>query len=138
MNRSRKKYKEKGQALVEMALILPVLLLLLCGIIDFGWISYNKLSVSYVSREGARYAAVHASDANAVELVQDKVLLAAPEYLQDKIAVTVSFSNPSSPRQGDVTVTVVALVDALTPVAGTIFGQSTGIALEAECVMKVE
>jgi uncharacterized protein (UPF0333 family) len=33
---------EKGQAMVEFALIVPLLILLLCGIIDFGWIFGNQ------------------------------------------------------------------------------------------------
>ena len=130
--------KEKGQAMVEMALVLPVLVLLLCGIIDYGWISYNKLSVSYCSREGARYGIVHADDANAAQSVANRVLLTAPEHLQDKITVSVSFSNASSPRLGDVSVQVVAVINGLTPLSGTIFGQGDGITLSSECVMKVE
>jgi len=129
--------KEKGQAMVEMALVLPILLLLLCGIIDFGWISYNRLSVSYCSREGARYGIVHAEDANAEQAVESRVLQMAPDYLQDKISVSVTYSNPSSPSSGDITVQVTAVVQSLTPVAGTFFGGG-GISLTAQCVMKVE
>lgn len=129
--------KEKGQAMVEMALILPILILILCGIIDFGWVFYNKLSVSYCSREGARYGIVHATDANAAELIESRVLEAAPVNLQDHITVSVTLTNASSPRLGDVSVEVTAQIDGLTPVAGTIFG-SGGITLVSECVMKVE
>ena len=31
-----------GQAMVEMALVLPILVLLIGGIMDFGWLFYNK------------------------------------------------------------------------------------------------
>ena len=33
-----KRKRESGQAMVEFALILPILLLIVCGIIDFGWL----------------------------------------------------------------------------------------------------
>ena len=33
---------EKGQSIVEFALVVPILLTLLCGIIDFGWIYSNQ------------------------------------------------------------------------------------------------
>jgi Flp pilus assembly protein TadG len=129
---------ERGQSVVEMAIVLPVLLLLLCGIIDFGWISYSRISLSYCSREGARYGVVHAEAADAQTQITNKVIQSAPDFLKDKITVTVTFSNPSSPRLGDITVTVNATVTALTPVAGTIFGTGTGIPLTSLCVMKVE
>lgn len=41
--RKRKKNWETGQALVEWALVFPVFLLLVCGIIDFSWIGYQRL-----------------------------------------------------------------------------------------------
>ena len=30
--------REKGQSIVEFALVLPLILLIVCGIIDFGWL----------------------------------------------------------------------------------------------------
>ena len=46
---------ERGAIAVEFAIILPVLLLLVFGIIDFGHAWYMKQIVSNASREGARY-----------------------------------------------------------------------------------
>ena len=51
--------KENGQAMVEFALVLPILLLFVAGIIDFGWIYHNQLSANNASREAARYIAIH-------------------------------------------------------------------------------
>jgi len=47
---------ERGVAAVELAIILPVLLLILAGLIDFGWGFYWKHKVTNASRAGARYA----------------------------------------------------------------------------------
>ena len=47
---------EQGAIAVEFALILPVLLLLVFGIIDFGHAWYMRHMMSDASREGARYA----------------------------------------------------------------------------------
>ena len=129
--------KETGQALVEFALTLPVLLLLLCAIIDFGWFFSNQLSLSYCSREGARYGVVHAGDATAVQDITNRVLAVAPDYLEDEIIVTVTFSGGASPRSGDVTVLVQADIAALTPVPG-IFIRGESISLSSQCVMKAE
>ena len=50
--------EQKGQALVELALVLPVLLLLLGGIMEFGRLLHAQLVLTAASREGARAAAV--------------------------------------------------------------------------------
>lgn len=52
---------EKGQTLVEFALVLPVLLLLLLGIIQFGIIFSAHIAITNAAREGARIAAVGSS-----------------------------------------------------------------------------
>jgi Flp pilus assembly protein TadG len=48
----------QAQALVEFALVLPLLLLLLVGIIDFGRALFVYSEVSNAAREAVRYAAV--------------------------------------------------------------------------------
>ena len=50
---------EQGQELVEFALILPLLLLLLLGIIEFGIAVFHYNSIANVSREVARFGVVH-------------------------------------------------------------------------------
>jgi hypothetical protein len=51
------KTSNRGQALVEMALILPILLLLFAGLIELGFSFYDYLTVVNAAREGARFAA---------------------------------------------------------------------------------
>jgi len=46
---------ERGAVAVEFAILLPVFLLLVFGIMDFGHAFYIKQVVSNASREGARY-----------------------------------------------------------------------------------
>jgi Flp pilus assembly protein TadG len=50
-----------GQGLVEFALILPILLLVVFGLIDVGRLVFANSVVSQAAREGARVAAVQAS-----------------------------------------------------------------------------
>jgi hypothetical protein len=47
---------QEGTAALEFAIVLPVLLLLLAGFFDFGWLFYWQHSVTNASRAGARYA----------------------------------------------------------------------------------
>jgi Flp pilus assembly protein TadG len=49
-----------GQALVEFALIIPIFLALLFGVVDLGRVIWANDSLASAAREGARYASVHA------------------------------------------------------------------------------
>ena len=51
--------RRPGAAIVEAAVVLPVLLLILFGIISGAIMVYTADEVANVSREGARYASVH-------------------------------------------------------------------------------
>ena len=50
--------RERGQELVEFALILPLLLLLMVGIFEFGYVVFAYNTLSNAVREGARYGSV--------------------------------------------------------------------------------
>lgn len=63
--------KEKGQALVEFALVLPILLVVLCGIIDFGWILSCQNELTNAAGETARYAAIYANSSDVHTLAED-------------------------------------------------------------------
>jgi len=78
--------KEQGQATVEMALVLPVLLLLLTGIIQFGIIFNAYITVAHASREGARVAAVGGSDSE----ITTTVLQRAENLANEQLAVQIT------------------------------------------------
>lgn len=52
---------KKGAALIEFTVIFPLLIIVLFGIIEFGFIIYNKAMITNASREGARYGIVMAN-----------------------------------------------------------------------------
>ncbi len=109
---------EKGQAVVELAITVPLLLLLLCGIMDYGWLFFNKLSVSNYCMEATRYAIVHGSNETSESLrakIITRVGQIASVDLADALSVSVNFSNPSHISSGDVTVNISCLVSSLTP-----------------------
>jgi hypothetical protein len=56
---------EDGAAAVEMALVLPILLLLVFGIIEFGFIFNRYISVTHAAREGVRHLALGVDPAEA-------------------------------------------------------------------------
>ena len=55
--------RERGASLVEFALILPFLLVLALGIVEFGFVLGQMNDVRYGAREGARLAASNAASA---------------------------------------------------------------------------
>jgi Flp pilus assembly protein TadG len=55
----RRERADQGQALVEMALMLPVLVLLLVGVFDLGRAVWLSNSLAMAVREGTRYGVVH-------------------------------------------------------------------------------
>lgn len=53
----------RGQSLVELALILPIFLLLVTGLFDLARAVWQENTLAYAAREGTRYAIVHGSAA---------------------------------------------------------------------------
>ncbi|MGZ8705721.1 MAG: TadE/TadG family type IV pilus assembly protein [Aeromicrobium sp.] len=67
--------RREGQSLVEFAVVLPVFLLILAGIIDFGLGLYSQMTVINAAREGARLGIVELGVAapGSVDTVKDNV-----------------------------------------------------------------
>jgi Flp pilus assembly protein TadG len=57
----RRREGQRGQSMVEMALILPVLLMLVIGTLEFGFAFDHHLTLEYATREGARAGAALAN-----------------------------------------------------------------------------
>ena len=53
---------ESGTALIEFAIVLPLLITILFGTIEFGLLMFNKQVLTNASREGARYGIVSQTD----------------------------------------------------------------------------
>ena len=54
-----KRGSEKGQDLVEFALVTPLLVLILLGILEFSLVMFCYNSISNAAREAARYGIIH-------------------------------------------------------------------------------
>lgn len=129
--------REDGQAMVEFALILPIFLLILCGIIDFGWLFYNQLSLNNACREGARYAVVNtAENADTIAIINHIENTTTTVFANDGIDISVVYSSPGDPTSGDITVSMEAEISFFTPVLSTILGKEKTIT--STVIMKVE
>ena len=104
----------RGQAMVEFAFVLPVLLLILCGIIEYGRIFHETLVVTAAAREGARAAAV-GNDGKAMAASY------AATINRGQLDVTVKVTPNPQPVGSSVTVTVTNTVPILTPVMAVIY-----------------
>jgi len=56
--RGRNPSRARGTAAVEMAFVLPILLLLVMGAIEYGWLLHNVQQVTNAARQGARIASL--------------------------------------------------------------------------------
>lgn len=82
---------ERGAVLVELALVLPLLVMLLFGIVEFGRGYSAKVQLTGAARDGARYAALGWSD----PLVVSKTKDAAPGLDPTRLAVSVDACSPT-------------------------------------------
>ncbi|VBB06615.1 Hypothetical protein LUCI_1851 [Lucifera butyrica] len=122
----------RGQSMVEFALVLPVFLLLVAGMMEFGRVMNQYLVVTEAAREGARSAAVGNDDATVIAAVN----AAASTINQGQLTVTISPSPTRTP--GDpVTVTVSNPVELITPLISQFFAQNP-VTVQGKAVMRVE
>ena len=122
----------KGQALVEFALILPLLLLLIFGVIEFGRIFGAELTVNNSAREGARLGAIGATDS----LIVTRVLNSSGMLDSAKVAVTITPVESSRVRGGEIQVNVSYPVTVFAPFISAITGET--VTVDSSCVMRVE
>ena len=93
------KPNNRGQAIVEFALILPILIVLVMGILEFGLFFHSYVNISFASKEAARLAAL---DANATsQSIAASVQATMPAT--SNIAITLT---PAAPRTTGLPVTV--------------------------------
>lgn len=83
---------ERGAAAVEFAIVLPVLVMLLFGIIEFGAAYNRSQGLHAAAREGARLAALRQTTRSQIE---QRVLDALDGVVKDLTSVTISLT-PSS------------------------------------------
>lgn len=95
------KEKERGAVAVEMAILLPLLLLILIGTMEFGRVFNVQNSLTQAAREGARHAAINYNKSTLD--VEGTALAAAPSL--NGLAVDVTDNASSCTSGGDVQVT---------------------------------
>lgn len=122
----------KGQSLVEFALVLPLVVLLLVAIFEFGQIFNAYLQVNHASREGARTGAMRGTDADIEARVEDT----APTLDPALLSVTVSPDEASRGRGDSVEVLVEYDYQVVVGLIGDII--SDNVNLSSQTTMRIE
>ncbi|MBI2914852.1 MAG: pilus assembly protein [Firmicutes bacterium] len=123
---------KSGQASVEFALVLSVLVLVLMGTLELGRVAHAYLTVSHASREAARAAALGKTDEEVASVARS----AAPSLDPVRLSVTVSPSFTTRVGGQPVTVRVSYSETILVPLIAAI--APNPFPVEAETVMRTE
>ena len=123
--------RENGQALVEMALILPILILLFWGIVEFGRLGHSYLTVTHAAREGARLGVVGMSDAEITSEVGKRTV-----SLPDGVSVSVIPAESFRYAGSEITVQVDYYLEFYMPVMVIAFDNP--FLVSAVSIMRVE
>jgi hypothetical protein len=104
-----KQSDQKGQAMVELALLLPLLFLIVFGITEFGRAFYIQNALTNAAREGARRASVTLTDPTDDPALADLrvyVKEACPFPVTPEAIIIDSKPDPPVPGTSTITVTV--------------------------------
>ncbi|MGI8927504.1 MAG: TadE/TadG family type IV pilus assembly protein [Tepidiformaceae bacterium] len=103
---------DAGQALAEFAIILPIMLLLLFGLVDFGRGFYSWLVVTNAAREGARVGAVQ----QPASAINTRINASASGV--DTSKLTITLTNVQGTKGTPVEVDLSYDFDFVTPIGG--------------------
>ena len=134
----RQRRGDAGAAAVEFALLLPVLLIIVFGIIDFGRALNAQIELTGAAREGVRLVALGYPDAT----IQSQTVAAAPGLSGVTVTVAASCSpgaGPTANAQVDVSYSF-SFITPIGAVAGLLGGSGFGgpMVLTAQGVMPCE
>ena len=102
-----------GQSLIEMALLLPVMLLLSVVAIDLGRGVYYYSAIYNAAREGARYGIIDPTD---IDGINDAVKLLTVGLDQGNLSITI-IPNPPDPNINTIQVKVDYTFELVAPIA---------------------
>lgn len=94
-------HEESGAALVELALVLPLLLVLLLGALDLGKAFNYWIDETHLAHEGARYAAVNKNPGPAPSLQESIKAQADTPELKSALQVCISFPGSGGAQIGE-------------------------------------
>ena len=85
---SARRHRSRGQSMVEFALVFPLFILLLAGMIDFGVGLYSYMTLVNATREGARLGSTNCTALACTDAVRARVAAASGGLNPSPITVT--------------------------------------------------
>lgn len=120
--------------MVELALILPIIIVILFGILEFGRVFHCYIIITHAAREGARIGAVGKTDSEIIARIRESAPLPQADT---KLQVTKLEPTQSARTSGiPLTVEVTYDVDLVTPLFSDILPNP--VTLRAESTMRLE
>lgn len=123
---------ERGAAAVEFALLAPVLIMLLLGIMEFGRAYNAQITLSNAAREGVRVMAINNSQSSAKAATKNVASALNPGLKDEKIVFTYQTTPATTPiptscaANVQVTVTIDYSLSTMTGIAGPFAMKGTG------------
>ena len=121
--------EESGQSIVEFALVLPVLMLIVVGIVEFGWLFNGKITLTSAAREGARVAAIVKNETTATSAINEAADLSG-------LTVTVIDYDYITGGPNSVNRVKVSVEGRMNPLVGLFI--SGPVDMESEAFMRME
>jgi Flp pilus assembly protein TadG len=113
--------KSRGQSLVEVALVLPILVMLLLGLLDFGRAYYTIVALRDAADEGAAFGATNPSNVAGIRRRAAEASRALVNIQESEVSVSAPVLATGKP----ITVTVTTTLVLYTPFANTLVSDST-------------
>lgn len=133
-----RRFDERGVAAAEFALLLPALLLILLGIIEFGMIMYGREVVTNAAREGARAGIVQGPP----KRTEGEIINIAQTYLANtginSSNVTFTVTGEGSVSPNNLTVQATYLYNFLFPYIPMMVGIPSPLNIQTQVVMRHE
>ncbi|MFQ5858046.1 MAG: TadE/TadG family type IV pilus assembly protein [Anaerolineae bacterium] len=108
--------QQEGQSLAELALLLPLLLLVMAGALDLGRAFHAHTTVVNAAREGARYGIFQPADSSGIrDQVEQEAEGSSIDLSQSTVVIEMDEISPGSPIK-------VTVIYQFQPITGLIFG----------------
>ncbi|MCC7076514.1 MAG: pilus assembly protein [Acidimicrobiia bacterium] len=128
MTRSGSSHAERGQATLELAIVMPFVALLLLAVVQVGLLGTRRIAVAAAAREAARVAAI-TSDTT-------EIRTAAEDAMPGAARLTVDVDGPR--RFGEqISVTVVETVRPTVPLVSAVFPREVTMTARANMTVEV-
>jgi Flp pilus assembly protein TadG len=111
---------ERGAAAVEFAILLPILVMLVMGIIEFGRAYNTQISLTHAARESVRVMAISNNPASAKQAAVNATVSLRPALRTTDVGITTT--NAAAPGAcaagANATVTITYSLSTMTGIAG--------------------